>query len=35
VNIYEISLPKDLNLPEIIEDLSLNKNVMRIQTVSL
>ncbi|WP_390405692.1 MgtC/SapB family protein [Lacticaseibacillus jixiensis] len=35
VNIYEISVPRELNLPDIIEDISLNKNIMRIQTVSL
>ncbi len=35
VNIYEISIPRDQNLPDIIEDISLNKNIMRIQTVSL
>lgn len=35
VNIYEISLPRDQSLTDIIEDISLNQNIMRIQTVSL
>ncbi|WP_125702174.1 MgtC/SapB family protein [Lacticaseibacillus daqingensis] len=35
VNIYEIEIPKTMNYADIIEDISLNKNIMRIQTVSL
>ncbi len=34
-SIYEISIPKAMNYADIIEDISLNKNIMRIQTVSL
>lgn len=35
VNIYDIEIPKDLNYAEIIEDISMNKNIMRIQLVSV
>lgn len=35
VNIYEIELPKAMNYAEVIEAISLNKNIMRIDTVSL
>lgn len=35
VNIYEIEIPKGMNYADVIEDISLNKNIMRIQTVSL
>lgn len=35
VNIFEIEIPKNMTYSDIIEDISLNKNVMRIQTVSL
>ncbi|WP_179393803.1 MgtC/SapB family protein [Lacticaseibacillus absianus] len=35
VNIYEIEIPKTMNYADVIEDISLNKNIMRIQTVSL
>ncbi|WP_225049313.1 MgtC/SapB family protein [Lacticaseibacillus kribbianus] len=34
-NIYEIEIPRNMNYADIIEDISLNKNIMRIQTVSL
>lgn len=34
-NIYEISIPHNVNYQDIIEEISLNKNIMRIQTVSL
>ncbi|MFD1392726.1 MgtC/SapB family protein [Lacticaseibacillus jixianensis] len=34
-NIYEIELPKDMNYADIIEDISMNRNIMRIQTVSV
>lgn len=35
VNIYEIEIPKVMNYADIIEDISLNKNIIEIQTVSL
>ncbi|HJE15914.1 MAG TPA: MgtC/SapB family protein [Lapidilactobacillus dextrinicus] len=35
VNIYEIEIPKIMNYADIIEDISLNKNIIEIQTVSL
>ncbi|CAX66414.1 unnamed protein product [Lactobacillus johnsonii FI9785] len=31
VNIYEIEIPRSLNYAEIIEDISMNKNIMCIQ----
>lgn len=34
-NIYEIEIPKELNHATIIEEISLNKNIMHIQTVSV
>lgn len=34
-NIYEIELPRDLNYAQIIEDISLNRNILRIHTVSI
>lgn len=34
-SIYEISTPKDLSYADIIEDISLNRNIMKIQTVSI
>lgn len=35
VNVYEIEIPKEMSYSTIIEDLSMNKNVMRIQMVNL
>ncbi|KRN28801.1 MgtC family protein [Lactobacillus selangorensis] len=35
VNIYEIEIPRIMNYADIIEEISLNKNIMEIQTVSL
>lgn len=35
VNIYEIEIPRSLNYAEIIEDISMNKNIMCIQMVSI
>lgn len=35
VNIYEIEIPHSLNYADIIEDISMNKNIMRIQMVSI
>ena len=35
INIYEIEIPRQLNYADIIEDISLNRNIMRIRTVSL
>lgn len=35
VNIYEIEIPRAMNYADVIEDISLNKNIMRIHTVSL
>lgn len=35
VNIYEIEIPRSLNYAEVIEDISMNKNIMRIQMVSI
>lgn len=34
-NVYEIELPKGLNYAEVIEDISMNKNITQIQTVSV
>ncbi|MFD1431864.1 MgtC/SapB family protein [Lacticaseibacillus yichunensis] len=34
-NIYEIELPKNISYADVIEDISLNKNIMRIQTISI
>ena len=34
-NIYEIELPRGMNYADIIEDISMNKNIMQIQTVSI
>ncbi|KRL14447.1 membrane protein, mgtc sapb family [Schleiferilactobacillus perolens DSM 12744] len=34
-NIYEIEIPRELSYADIIEDISLNKNIMHIQTVSV
>ncbi|QEU47650.1 MgtC/SapB family protein [Schleiferilactobacillus harbinensis] len=34
-NIYEIEIPKELNYAGIIEEISMNKNIMHIQTVSV
>jgi putative Mg2+ transporter-C (MgtC) family protein len=35
VNIYEIEIPRTLSYADVIEDISLNKNIMQIQTISL
>ena len=35
VNIYEIEIPRSLNYAEIIEDISMNKNIMCIKMVSI
>ena len=35
VNIYEIEIPHSMNYADIIEDISMNKNIMRIQMVSI
>lgn len=35
VNIYDIEIPHSLNYADIIEDISMNKNIMRIQMVSI
>lgn len=34
-NIYDIETPHSLNYADIIEDISLNKNIMKIQMVSI
>lgn len=34
-NVYEIELPKDMNYADVIEDISMNKNIMQIHTVSI
>ncbi|WP_179394816.1 MgtC/SapB family protein [Lacticaseibacillus absianus] len=35
VNIYEIEIPRTTNYADVIEDISMNQNIMKIQTVSL
>lgn len=35
VNIYDIETPRSLDYANVIEDLSMNKNVMEIQLVSI
>ncbi|WP_297819744.1 MgtC/SapB family protein [uncultured Lactobacillus sp.] len=35
VNIYDIEIPHSMNYADIIEDISMNKNIMRIQMVSI
>ena len=35
VNIYDIETPRSIDYANIIEDLSMNKNVMEIQLVSI
>ncbi|MCT7875641.1 MAG: MgtC/SapB family protein, partial [Lactobacillus iners] len=35
VNVYEIEIPRDLNYASIIEDISMNKNIMCIQMISI
>lgn len=35
VNIYDIEIPHSMNYAKVIEDISMNKNIMRIQMVSV
>lgn len=34
-NIYQIDLPRDLSYAQVIEDISMNKNVLQIKTVNV
>lgn len=34
-NIYDIEVPRSINYADIIEDISMNKNIVRIQMVSI
>ena len=34
-NVYDIEIPNKMNYADIIEDLSMNKNVMAIKMVSV
>ena len=34
-NIYDIEVPRSVNYADIIEDISMNKNIVRIQMVSI
>lgn len=35
INSYEIELPRQMNYADVIEDLSLNKNILKIRTISV
>ncbi|GET14693.1 magnesium transporter MgtC [Ligilactobacillus agilis] len=34
-DVYDVELPRDLNYADIIEEISLNKNIVRVQLVSI
>lgn len=34
-NVYDIEIPHSMNYADIIEDISMNKNIMRIQMISI